>query len=216
MLSSSKQDCPILGTTLLALNGLRASEAQGADIEDTGLERGHHTLRITRKGGTSAVIPLAPRTARTVYQAIGDLETGPIFINNHGERMDRHHAARIIRRLARRTGIHKTIRPHSLRHSFITAALDAEVPLRNVQEAAPHADPRTIATTEPEDRLDRHATYIVATFLPGRNARSITSIGAYCVMKILTKTVEFLAHSRHRPRGPAIDSGALCCLHGGP
>ena len=79
--SSSKQDCPILGTTLWPLssllNGLRVSEAQGADIEDTGLERGHHTLRITRKGGASAVIPLAPRTARTVYQAIGDLETGP-------------------------------------------------------------------------------------------------------------------------------------------
>jgi len=30
-----------------------------------------------------------------------------------------------------------------LRHGFITAALDAGVPLRDVQEAASHADPRT-------------------------------------------------------------------------
>jgi len=42
------------------------------------------------------------------------------------------------------------------------------VPLRDVQEAASHADPRT---TMRYDRarvsLDRHATYIVATFIAG-------------------------------------------------
>jgi integrase len=32
---------------LLALNGLRVSEATGADIEHLGLERGHRTLTIT-------------------------------------------------------------------------------------------------------------------------------------------------------------------------
>ena len=53
-------------------------------------------------------------------------------------------------------------------HTFITAALDAGVPLRDVQEAASHADPRT---TMRYDRarasLDRHATYIVAAYLAG-------------------------------------------------
>ncbi len=49
--------------SLLALNGLRVSEATGADIEALGTERGHRTLAITRKGGKKAVIPLAPRTA---------------------------------------------------------------------------------------------------------------------------------------------------------
>ena len=34
--------------SLLALNGLRISEATGADIEHLGLERGHRTLTITR------------------------------------------------------------------------------------------------------------------------------------------------------------------------
>ena len=73
-----------------------------------------------------------------------------------------------MKRLARQAGITKRISPHSLRHSFITAALDAGVPLRDVQEAASHADPRT---TMRYDRgrgsLDRHATYIVATYLAG-------------------------------------------------
>jgi integrase/recombinase XerD len=36
--------------SLLALNGLRVSEATGADIEQLGLERGHRTMTITRKG----------------------------------------------------------------------------------------------------------------------------------------------------------------------
>jgi integrase len=52
--------------------------------------------------------------------------------------------------------------------AFITAALDAGVPLRDVQEAASHADPRT---TMRYDRarasLDRHATYIVAAYVAG-------------------------------------------------
>jgi integrase len=46
--------------SLLALNGLRVSEAIGADIEDLGLERGHRTLTIVRKGGKVVTIPLAP------------------------------------------------------------------------------------------------------------------------------------------------------------
>ncbi len=153
---------------LLALNGLRVSEALGADIGDIGLERGHHTLRIIRKGGKTELIPMAPRTARTVYLAVGDREDGPIFLNSDGDRMDRHQAARVVRRLAKRAGIDKNISPHSLRHSFITAALDAGVPLRDVQEAASHADPRTTMRYDRARRsLDRHATYIVATFVAG-------------------------------------------------
>ncbi|MGO8893778.1 MAG: hypothetical protein ACLQB1_29440 [Streptosporangiaceae bacterium] len=56
----------------------------------------------------------------------------------------------------------------TLRHTFITAALDAGLPLRDVQEAACHADPRT---TMRHDRargsLDRHAACIVAAYIAG-------------------------------------------------
>jgi len=58
--------------SLLALNGLRVSEATGADIEAMGVERGHRTLVITRKGGKVVTIPLAPRTARAIDLAIGE------------------------------------------------------------------------------------------------------------------------------------------------
>ena len=42
---------------LLALNGLRISEALNADIEHLGLERGHRTLTITREGGKMSQSP---------------------------------------------------------------------------------------------------------------------------------------------------------------
>jgi site-specific recombinase XerD len=154
--------------SLLALNGLRVSEATGANIEALGVQRGHRTLTVLRKGGKLVTIPLAPRTARAVDLAIGERLEGPIFTGPAGIRLDRHGAARIVRRVARRARVGKPIGPHTLRHAFITAALDAGVPLRDVQEAASHTDPRT---TMRYDRarvsLDRHATYIVSTFIAG-------------------------------------------------
>ena len=51
---------------LLGLNGLRVSEACGANIEDLAVQRGHRTLAIVGKGNKPAVIPLVPRTARTL------------------------------------------------------------------------------------------------------------------------------------------------------
>jgi integrase/recombinase XerD len=154
--------------SLLALNGLRVSEATGANIEALGTERGHRTLVITRKGGKVVTILLAPRTARAIDLAVGERLDGPIFFGPDGQRLDRHGAARVVRRVARRAGITKPVGPHTLRHAFITAALDAGVPLRDVQEAASHADPRTTMRYDrARGSLDRHATYIVAAYLAG-------------------------------------------------
>jgi len=150
------------------LNGLRVSEATGTDIEHLGLERGHRTLTITRKGGKVVAIPLAPRTARAIDLAIGERTDGPVFLAADGQRLDRHGAGRIVRKVARRAGIGKAVTPPTLRHAFITAALDAGVPLRDVQEAAPHADPRTTMRYDrARGSLDRHATYIVAAYVAG-------------------------------------------------
>ena len=70
--------------SLLALNGLRVSEATGADIEALGTERGHRNLAITRKGGKKAVILLAPRTARAIDPAIGERCEWAIFTTASG------------------------------------------------------------------------------------------------------------------------------------
>lgn len=148
---------------LLGLNGLRISEALAADIADLGRERGHRTLRIVRKGGKRATAPLAPRTAAAIDALVGDRTAGPIFETRTGRRMDRQAAWKIVRRLARAAGIEQAVCPHAFRHGFVTTALDAGVSLRDVQDAAGHADPRTTRRYD-RDRhsLDRHATYSVA------------------------------------------------------
>ena len=67
-------------------------------------------------------IPLAPRTARAIDLAIGERTDGPMFPTHDGQRLDRHGAGRIVRKVARRAGIGKAVTPHTLRHAFITAA----------------------------------------------------------------------------------------------
>ena len=64
------------------------------------------------------------------------------------------------------------LEPHRIAFNMVGisdfTSFDAGVPLRDVQEAASHADPRT---TMRYDRarvsLDRHATYIVVAFVTG-------------------------------------------------
>jgi site-specific recombinase XerD len=151
---------------LLILNGLRVSEACAADVADLGVERVHRVLAVVCKGDQRTLVPLAPRTVRAIDAALGGRADGPLLVSNTGDRLDRHDAARIVTRLAHRAGLAKRITPHSLRHTMVTLALDAGVSLRDVQDAARHADPRT---TRRYDRarhgLDRHATYTLATFL---------------------------------------------------
>ncbi|HEY5249518.1 MAG TPA: tyrosine-type recombinase/integrase, partial [Dermatophilaceae bacterium] len=132
--ASSPTDAALI--TLLGLLGLRVSEACSVDIEDFGTQRGHRTVHIIGKGGKPALIPLPPPVARTLDAAAAERSTGPLLLTRTGARMDRYAASRIVRRLAKRAGIEHRVGCHSLRHSYITAALDAGVPLRDVQIAA--------------------------------------------------------------------------------
>lgn len=90
-----------------------------------------------------AGIPLVPRTARTVDLAIGERSEGPILLRHDGDRLDTRTAFRWARAVGKQAGLER-IHPHILRAAFIMAALDAGVPLRDVQLAARHADPRGV------------------------------------------------------------------------
>ncbi|MEO6125901.1 MAG: tyrosine-type recombinase/integrase [Ilumatobacteraceae bacterium] len=152
---------------LLGLNGLRVGEACQTNIEDLGFERGHRTLRIVGKGNKPAVIPIVPRTGRTLDLAIGERTSGPILLRRDGQRLERRTAHRWIRAIGRRAGI-GGVHPHMLRSAFIMAALDAGVPLRDVQLAARHADPRTTTIYDRRrENFDRHAAYVVVAFVAG-------------------------------------------------
>jgi site-specific recombinase XerD len=71
--------------------------------------------------------------------------------------LDRRTALRPVRSIGKRAGL-GVAHPHMLRAAFIMAALDAGVRLRDVQLAAPHADPPTTTIYDRRrQNFDRHA-----------------------------------------------------------
>lgn len=166
---------------LLVCNGLRVAELTGADLSDLGHDRGHRVLLLTRKGGRRAAAALAPATttaleryleARATAAGLPPTELtdrgGPLLATAAGGRLDQAALWRLVRRLARTAGIPHwaALSPHSLRHTAITLALDAGASLRDVQDYAGHADPRTTRRYDhARGSLDRHATYTLTTYL---------------------------------------------------
>ncbi len=70
--------------------------------------------------------------------------------------------------LATRAGINRRMTPHTLRHAAITAALNAGAPLRDAQDFARNADPKTTMRYDRNRHsLDRHATYAIAQYIAG-------------------------------------------------
>ena len=150
---------------LLYLCGLRVSEALGARVEDLAWERGFRTIRVTRKGGKVGVVPLPTELAHQVDLLVADRVAGPIICTRSGLPLDRKEAWKTVRRLARKAGLPQadTLGAHSLRHSHATAALDAGVPLRDVQDSLGHADPRTTRRYDrSRGRIDRHPGSVLA------------------------------------------------------
>jgi site-specific recombinase XerD len=163
--SSNRYDFALVA--MLGLLGLRVAEATGTNIADLGEEHGHRVLRVFGKGNKTVLVPLPPAVARAIDHAIGGRDAGPILLNRHGLRMDRHAATRRLKTLAAATRMRMPpIHPHMLRHTFVTTMLDAGVSLRDVQIAARHADPRTTMRYDRARRnLDRHPNYILAAYM---------------------------------------------------
>ncbi len=150
---------------VLGLNGLRITEALSIDLADLGTERGHRVVRIVRKGGKHATVPLAPRTADAIDNYLVGRLTGPLFVTATGNRWHRSEAWRTLRRLAKGAvpGKAGSLHPHDLRHAFVTLSLDAGAALHDVQDAAGHADPRTTQRyNRARNNLDRHPTYALS------------------------------------------------------
>lgn len=155
---------------LLLYTGMRVGELLGATTADLGEDRGHSVLYIRGKGGKARVASLVPPVmlrlhaylaerpdiAGTALVPAGQAGAGgprPLVATARGNPLDRKEVRRLLRRLARKAGLPEVladrISPHSTRATFVTSALDAGVPVRDVQHAAGHASP---VTTEGYDR----------------------------------------------------------------
>lgn len=163
--STNRNDFALVA--MLGLLGLRIFEATGSDITSLGESHGHRVLRVHGKGDKIALAPLPPAVARAIDRAIDERHNGPILRSRTGHRMDRHAATRRLRDLAKQAHLHvQRMHPHMLRHTYVTTMLDAGVPLRDVQIAARHADPRTTMRYDrARKNLDRHPNYILAAFM---------------------------------------------------
>jgi integrase len=142
-------------------------EACAADISDVSEQHGHRVLRVVGKGGKVVLVPLPPAVGRAIDRAVGERDDGPILLNRRGVRMDRHCATRRLRRLSEVSVVRlPRMHPHMLRHTFVTAMLDAGVDLRDVQIAARHAYPRTTMRCDRARKyLDRHPNHILAAYI---------------------------------------------------
>lgn len=160
--------------SLLVYGGLRINEALGADVTDLVVDGGgRRVLRIVRKGGKRALVPLAAPVVSALDRYLDGRTEGPLIVTRTGRRFDRPAATRLLKRLGRRAIPHlgDQLHPHALRHAFATMALDAGSPLRDVQDAMGHADPWT---TRRYDRarfaIERHPAWRLEIFLDGAAA----------------------------------------------
>lgn len=161
---------------LLALLGLRISEALNVQVEDYAqILDGYRVLRLTGKGGKPATMPLTVAMLRMLDAAAGGREAGPLLIRDRSS-VQAHvglpvtdRAARLaVDRLGAAAGIGRHITPHMFRRGWVTSGLDSGISIRDMQIAARHSDPRTTSRYDRGARsLDRHAVHILSATLAG-------------------------------------------------
>lgn len=146
---------------LLVGSGIRISEALGADVSHLRREGAEWYLYVQRKGyedRTPVQVPV--EAVRALHRHLRG-RRGPLFLDRAGQRMSRRAAASQIRYAALKAGIRdRNVSPHSLRHTATTLALDAGVPIRDVQVQMGHASPETTARYDRDNRERNNPTVL--------------------------------------------------------
>ncbi len=157
---------------LLACMALRAAEACSVRVEDyQRVSRGHRVLEFHGKGGAPARMPIPVPVLRALDAAADGRTSGNLLLRLDGAPLTRQGLGTVVNTLGRRAGITGlVVRPHLLRHSCITNALESGASIRKVQDLARHAEPRT---TMRYDRnranLDEHAVHSLVAFIAPRS-----------------------------------------------
>ncbi len=142
---------------LFYASGMRVSELSNSKIEDINLEVGY--IRCLGKGSKERMIPIGKSAKEAVIKYIAgprmklvkDNKISTVFISRLGKRISRQSIWKIIKFYARKAGIKKEIKPHTLRHTFATHLLQHGADLRSVQEMLGHSD---ISTTQIYTHVD--------------------------------------------------------------
>lgn len=139
--------------------GLRVSEVISLKISQLYLDAGF--IKVLGKGDKERLVPIGSSASKYIRIYQKDIRVhipvkkgseNILFLNRTGTRLSRVMIFYIIKDLALKAGVKKTVSPHTFRHSFATHLVEGGADLRAVQEMLGHA---SITTTEIYTHLDR-------------------------------------------------------------
>ena len=153
--------------------GLRVSELITLNLSDLFFEEGF--IKVTGKGNKQRFVPIAEHTQKLIsiyktekrnHQDIKKGHEDTLFLNRRGRGLTRAMIFTIVKNLSEKSGLQKTISPHTFRHSFATHLLENGADLRAIQQMLGH---ESITTTEICMHLDQtHLRDVVNQFHPRR------------------------------------------------
>lgn len=140
--------------------GLRVSELIGLEISNLHFEDQY--IKVIGKGNKERLVPISKKAIREInyyiegyrnhMSNIDKTSENIVFLNRRGKKLTRVMIFTIVKRLAEKSGLAKSISPHTFRHSFATHLVEGGADLRVVQEMLGH---ESILTTEIYTHLDR-------------------------------------------------------------
>jgi integrase/recombinase XerD len=152
-------------------SGLRVSEL--VELKRANVHADIGFLRVIGKGNKERLVPIGRDALKYVRIYLEDIRVhipvqkgfeSYVFLNRRGKKLTRVMVFMIIKDLAKKTGLNKTISPHTFRHSFATHLLEGGADLRAVQEMLGH---ESITTTEIYTHLDRdYLRQVIQEFHP--------------------------------------------------
>jgi integrase/recombinase XerD len=144
---------------LLYSCGLRVTELVNMKISQLYFDIGF--IRVLGKGDKERLVPVGSSAVKYVKIYLDNIRVhipvkpgneDIVFLNRRGSKLSRVMVFLIIKELASKAGIRKTISPHTFRHSFATHLVEGGADLRAVQEMLGH---ESITTTQIYTHLDR-------------------------------------------------------------
>jgi integrase/recombinase XerD len=139
--------------------GLRVTEVVNLKISQLYFDVGF--IRVIGKGDKERLVPVGRSAIKflkiyfkniRIHMPVKPGNEDFVFLNRRGSKLSRIMIFLIIKDLAIKAGIKKTISPHTFRHSFATHLVEGGADLRAVQEMLGH---ESITTTQIYTHLDR-------------------------------------------------------------
>jgi integrase/recombinase XerD len=129
----------------LYATGLRVSELVSLNRGDVNAALGF--VRCRGKGGRERIVPVGKQAVEWLNRYLSSRADGEpaLFLGRGRRRLTRVGFWKVVKRCAAQAGIHGSISPHTLRHSFATHLLERGADLRSIQEMLGHAN---IGTTQ--------------------------------------------------------------------